>query len=100
MDNPPMSSEPIPIPDTIRPPAVGERLRIIREARGLKTRKSVYDPLGIDGSLYSRYERGKTEVPRETLWRLAQFHGIPVEYLFEGSTHRLPLDLAKKIGAA
>lgn len=58
----------------------GNRLRELREARGLK----LYDisaAIRVDPATVSRWERGVSEVPDLAKFQLAEFFGVSVTYL-------------------
>ena len=64
----------------VPPPLPSNRLRELREQRGLK----LYDIAALvrrDPSMISRYETGESPVP-EPVWRiLAPFYGVSVDFL-------------------
>lgn len=58
------------------------RLRDIREDNDL-TQAQVAEMLGIQQTVYSRYERGYQTIPLELLLKLADHYGVSVDYLLE-----------------
>jgi transcriptional regulator with XRE-family HTH domain len=62
--------------------ALGERLRTIRQLRGL-TLKEVAEGTGLTTSFLSRLERGQTGVTVESLIRLADVYGVPMVDFFD-----------------
>ena len=59
-----------------------KRLRDLREDHDLK-QKEVADFLGIQQTVYSRYERGYQNIPLEHLVKLADFYHVSLDYIFE-----------------
>ena len=57
-----------------------KRLRDLREDHDL-TQKQVADMLGIQQTVYSRYERGYQTIPREHLIKLADFYKVNIDYI-------------------
>ena len=58
----------------------------MREDADLR-QKDVTDYLGIQQTVYSRYERGYQTIPLELLIRLADFYNVSLDYL-TGRTDR------------
>ena len=58
------------------------RLRDLREDHDLK-QEEVAKLLGIQQTVYSRYERGARTIPLEHLVRLAEFYQVSVDALLE-----------------
>lgn len=58
------------------------RLRDLREDHDLK-QKDIADLLGIQQTVYSRYERGFQNIPLEHLVKLADFYKVTLDYIFE-----------------
>jgi transcriptional regulator with XRE-family HTH domain len=59
---------------------VGDRIRILRERKGLSQKHLAYK-LGIPNQSLSNYERGFREAPAEVLRKIADFFGVSVDYL-------------------
>lgn len=57
-----------------------KRLRDLREDHDL-TQKQVADMLGIQQTVYSRYERGYQTIPLEHLIKLADFYKVNIDYI-------------------
>jgi transcriptional regulator with XRE-family HTH domain/quercetin dioxygenase-like cupin family protein len=62
-------------------PAVGERLRDARLARGVGLRSLARD-LGVSASLISQIETGKSQPSVSTLYAITSALGISIEYVF------------------
>ena len=58
------------------------RLRDLREDHDLK-QKDVAAMLGIQQTVYSRYERGFQNIPLELLVKLADYYRVTLDYIFE-----------------
>ena len=58
------------------------RLRDLREDHDLK-QEEVAKLLGIQQTVYSRYERGARSIPLEHLVKLAEFYQVSVDALLE-----------------
>ena len=59
-----------------------QRIRALREDRGM-TQVQMGEILGCSQRVYSNYERGDVDVPTATLIKIADFHGVSVDYLLE-----------------
>ena len=57
-----------------------QRLRDMREDADL-TQKEIASYLGIQQTVYSRYERGFQTIPLEHLIRLADYYHVSLDYL-------------------
>lgn len=63
--------------------SLGERLRKLREKRGLK-QKEVAEFLQLNPNTYCRYEKGERTPPPEIIAKLAEFLGVTTDYLLTG----------------
>jgi DNA-binding XRE family transcriptional regulator/quercetin dioxygenase-like cupin family protein len=63
-------------------PAVGERLRDARQARGISLR-SLARELGVSASLISQIETGKSQPSVSTLYAITSALGISIENVFQ-----------------
>ena len=59
---------------------VGDRIRILRERKGL-SQKLLAFKLGMPNQSLSNYERGYREPPADVLKKLADFFEVSVDYL-------------------
>lgn len=57
-----------------------QRIRDLREDRDLK-QKDVAELLGIQQTVYSRYERGFQNIPLEHLMFLADYYQVSTDYM-------------------
>lgn len=58
------------------------RIRNLREDKDM-TQSQMGQILCCSQRVYSNYERGDIDIPTVTLCRLADFHGVSVDYLLE-----------------
>lgn len=58
------------------------RLRLLRNEKNL-TQQQVADALGIERSLYARYEYGSRTPPVDNLIKLSEFFNVTTDYLLE-----------------
>ena len=58
------------------------RLRDLREDHDMK-QTDIAKMLGIQQTVYSRYERGYQNIPLEHLLKLADFYKVSLDYIFE-----------------
>ena len=63
-----------------------QRIRDMREDSDM-TQTQVADYLGIQQTVYSRYERGAQTIPLEHLIRLAELYNVSLDFLI-GRTRR------------
>ncbi len=59
---------------------VYRRIRDLREDKDLSQEK-MGKVLSCSQRVYSNYERGDLDIPTETLIKIADFHGVSVDYL-------------------
>lgn len=90
------------LPDKIReerkPERIGYRLRLVREALGLKP-SEIADSLGIERTYWSRFEGGKRAISDDVAALLVVRYGVTLDFLILGDWSKLPLDLAEKMRA-
>lgn len=83
-------------PPEMHPEQMGNRLRAMREALGLK-KSEVADAIEIERTYWSRFEGGQRPLSFEVAARLCSRYGVTMDYLILGRLNTLPLDLAEKI---
>lgn len=59
---------------------IGRRIRELRISKE-KTGLTISTYLGIDQSYYSKIEKGKHEIKLETIYRIAEYFGVSIDYL-------------------
>ena len=59
---------------------VYHRIRDLREDKDL-TQQKMGEILSCSQRVYSNYERGELDIPTEILIKLADFHGVSVDYI-------------------
>lgn len=57
-----------------------QRIRNLREDKDL-TQKQMGEILSCSQRVYSNYERGELDIPTEILIKLADYHGVSVDYI-------------------
>ena len=56
------------------------RLKVLRKSRGY-TQVSLQMQTGIEQALLSKFENGERIPPTETLYRLAEFYNVSIDYI-------------------
>ncbi len=64
-----------------------QRIRDLREDKDM-TQTQMAKILMCSQRVYSNYERGDIDVPTQILIRLADFHGVSVDYLLGRTNNR------------
>ena len=59
---------------------MNNRLKELRKSRKL-TQVSLQMKTGIEQALLSKFENGERVPPTETLFRLAEFYGVSIDYI-------------------
>lgn len=94
------NTQAITLPDDLReamrPENIGYRLRLIREAHGLKPAQ-ISDMLGIERTYWSRFEGGKRAITEPVAAMLVDRFGVSLDFIILGKWDKLPLDLAQKM---
>ena len=57
-----------------------QRIRDLREDKDL-TQKQMGEILSCSQRVYSNYERGELDIPKDILIKLADFHNVSVDYI-------------------
>lgn len=57
-----------------------KRIRDLREDHD-KTQTEIAEMLGTSQTMYARYERGASELPIRHLLKLADYYGVPTDYI-------------------
>lgn len=63
------------------------RIRMLREHIGL-SQSALAQALGIHRATYARYEKGERDIPLDAAIRIAQYHGVSLDYLVGLSERR------------
>lgn len=87
------------IPREMYPDRIGARMRLIREAYGLKPAE-IADMLGIERTYWSRFEGGRRPINDEVAYLLVDRFGVTLDFLMLGRWDTLRLDVAEKLRAA
>lgn len=59
---------------------IGNRIKELR-IENEKTGINVSTILGIDQSYYSKIEKGKHEIKLDTIYRIAEFYNVSIDYI-------------------
>lgn len=73
-----------------------QRLRDLREDKDLK-QSDIAKMLGIQQTVYSRYERGAQNIPLEFLIALADYYHTSTDYILGRTNEFKPYPKAKKL---
>jgi transcriptional regulator with XRE-family HTH domain len=87
------------IPREMYPDRIGARMRLIREAYGLKPAE-IADMLGIERTYWSRFEGGRRPINDEVAYLLVDRFKVTLDFLILGRWETLRLDVAEKLREA
>ena len=87
------------LPDEMHPTRIGERMRLVREAHGLKA-ADVCALLGVLPTYWSRMERGQRRVTDEVSYLLVERFGITLDFLILGRWETLRFEVAQRMREA
>lgn len=79
------------------PSAIGERLRFLRQAKGVKHGVTMAKMVGVSQSRYSNWENGIGVPPVEFAIKICQLTGANLDYIYLGNASSLPMHLAKPL---
>lgn len=82
--------------ETMAPKAIGERLRLIREAFGL-SKSEISDMLEIERSHWSRFEGGQRAIPYDKASRLVDRFGVSLDFIILGRISGMEYDTVEKL---
>jgi transcriptional regulator with XRE-family HTH domain len=66
---------------------LSERLLLLRKEKKLR-QEDLLEPFEVTVRTYRRYETGEREPGASTLWKMADFYGVSVDYLIGRSDIR------------
>jgi transcriptional regulator with XRE-family HTH domain len=69
--------------------AIGERLRMTREALGFKQNEFA-EKAGIPNNTYNQYEKGKKRPFLENAQKLVDTYGLSLDWIYDGKMGGLP----------
>jgi transcriptional regulator with XRE-family HTH domain len=78
-------------------PEIARRLRVLREALGYETQGQMAAELGMTSNSWNNYERGFSRINLDAGLAIQRRWGVPLDWLYIGSTAMLPAHLAEKI---
>lgn len=84
------------IPREMYPDRIGERLKLIREAHGLRPAE-IADMLGIERTYWSRFEGGKRAVSDEVAYLLTERFNVTLDFVILGRWDKLSVEVAEKL---
>lgn len=87
------------IPREMYPDRIGERMRLVREAFGLKPAE-IADMLDVERTYWSRQENGTRAISDEVAYLLTERFGVTLDFLLLGKWDKLPFDVAEKLRLA
>lgn len=76
---------------------VGLRLKLIREAKGIKSQAALARIIGATPDQYNVWERGGGQLPVVYAIRIYTFTGAGLDYIYRGDMSGLPVTLATDI---
>ena len=77
-------------------PAIGERLRVTREAEGLQQNEYA-ERAGLAVNTYNQYEQGKTRPKIENAVKLCETYKLTLDWIYRGDPSGLRYNLAEAI---
>jgi transcriptional regulator with XRE-family HTH domain len=87
------------IPNDENDPAVGQRLRRLRELLGYKSQTDFVAYLGISLQRWNNIERGYQDLGKElAIMLVKKVPGLTLDWLLLGKADGLPLGLARRLG--
>lgn len=87
-----------PLPALFERGLIGERLELVRRARGL-TQTALCEALGFNTSMYNQWEKGSKIPNTPDLIRFCAYTGATTDYILYGKTEGLPFDLWRLLSA-
>lgn len=91
-----MLPEKKPLPATTRVDAIADRLRITRQALGLR-HVDVCRATGIKSNAYANYETGHRRPNLDDMIRYAETFGVTLDWIYRGDPSGLRHALAQKV---
>lgn len=78
------------------PKAIGNRLRFLREAKGVKHQTVMAKIVGASQSRYSNWENGIGVIPVEFAVKICSLTGATLDFIYIGNVSSLPMHLASR----
>lgn len=82
------------------PKSVGQRLRLLRVAKGINVQKTMATMLDASASQYSNWENGIQMIPVEAATKVCGLTGATLDYIYHGNSAALPMFLASALKEA
>lgn len=95
-DNIDMGNRAAALSEDMSPEAIGERLRLIREAFDL-SKSEIADMIDLERSHWSRFEGGQRAIPYDKAARLVQRFGVSLDFIFLGRWSGVEFATAERI---
>ncbi|HHV99990.1 MAG TPA: helix-turn-helix transcriptional regulator [Clostridiaceae bacterium] len=70
---------------------IGQRLKLLREEKGLK-QLDMAEMLGVSRTTYTQYETGKSEPDLATVTKLADYFEVSTDFLLGKTNIRTPIE--------
>lgn len=90
--------EKYPLPATYGRRLIGERIKLVRVARGYDRANALCAALGFSPSMYSQWETGGKLPNTPDLVRFCHLTGATTDYILTGNMAGLPFELARLLG--
>ena len=87
------------VPDSMKPEAIGARLRLIREAHHL-SKSELADMLDIGRTPWSRFELGQRAIPYAQALKVVDHFGVTLDFIILGRVSGLTVETLEKLRAA
>jgi transcriptional regulator with XRE-family HTH domain len=75
--------------------AIASRLRVTREALGIKKQKEFAERAGISPNTYNQWEKGRVYPDLQYMIRLRDEYGISLDWIYLGDPSGLPYQIAR-----
>lgn len=82
------------------PKDVGDRMRMVREARGFPHQGAFAKLLGVSQSRYANWEQGLHPIPYDFAIKIHGLTGANLDFLYRGDMSGLPAQLVEALTAA
>ena len=82
------------------PRDVGERMRLVREAKGFPHQGAFAKLLGVSQSRYANWEQGLHPIPYDFAIKLHALTGANLDFIYRGDMSGLPAQLVESFTAA
>lgn len=77
--------------------SIGYRLRLLREARGIRTQAIMAQMIGVETNRYNNWERGAALIGPMEAVKVCAITGGSMDYIFRGEMSSMPASLVAYI---